>query len=79
MALEEEPAGVDGGDAGNAQGGGVGEEEVAGALQGPERANKNWKQILAEFEPPPLDPAIEEELREFVERRKREGGAPTDF
>ena len=26
-----------------------------------------------------MDPAIEEELREFVERRKREGGAPTDF
>jgi trimethylamine--corrinoid protein Co-methyltransferase len=34
---------------------------------------------LAEFEPPALDPAIEEELRDFVERRKREGGAPTDF
>ena len=45
----------------------------------PERANKIWKQILAEFEAPPIDPAIDEELRDFVERRKAEGGAPTDF
>jgi trimethylamine--corrinoid protein Co-methyltransferase len=52
---------------------------AAGSVQTPERANKIWKQILAEFEPPPIDPAIAEELGEFVERRKREGGAPTDF
>ena len=52
---------------------------AAGSLQTPERANRIWKQILAEFEPPPLDPAIAEELGAFVERRKREGGAPTDF
>lgn len=51
----------------------------AGSIETPKRANAIWKQILAEFEPPPLDPAIEEELREFVKRRKREGGAPTDF
>jgi trimethylamine--corrinoid protein Co-methyltransferase len=53
--------------------------EEAGAVQTPERANKVWKAILAEFEPPPMDPAIKEELAAFVERRKREGGAPTDF
>jgi trimethylamine--corrinoid protein Co-methyltransferase len=53
--------------------------ELAGSVQTPERANKIWKQILADFEPPAMDPAIAEELREFVERRKREGGAPTDF
>jgi trimethylamine--corrinoid protein Co-methyltransferase len=52
---------------------------AAGSMQTPERANRLWKQILAEFEPPPIDPAIAEELQEFVERRKREGGAPTDF
>jgi trimethylamine--corrinoid protein Co-methyltransferase len=28
---------------------------------------------------PPLDPAIREELDAFVDRRRREGGAPTDF
>ncbi|MEZ5776483.1 MAG: trimethylamine methyltransferase family protein [Hyphomicrobiaceae bacterium] len=53
--------------------------EEAGAEQTPERAMRIWKQILAEFEPPPMDPAIKEELTAFVERRKREGGAPTDF
>ena len=52
---------------------------MSGAVETPERATAIWKNILAEFEPPPLDPAIEEELRDFVERRKREGGAPTDF
>jgi trimethylamine--corrinoid protein Co-methyltransferase len=53
--------------------------EQDGSTPTPERANRIWKQILAEFEPPPIDQAIEEELREFVERRKAEGGAPTDF
>ncbi|MGF1502472.1 MAG: trimethylamine methyltransferase family protein [Paracoccaceae bacterium] len=50
-----------------------------GAVRTPERANRVWKAILAEFEPPPIDAAIEDELRAFVERRKAEGGAPTDF
>jgi len=50
-----------------------------GSRDTPRRANGIWKKILAEFEPPPLDEAIDEELRDFVERRKREGGAPTDF
>ena len=31
------------------------------------------------FEPPPIDQGIKEELNEFVERRIKEGGAPTDF
>ncbi len=50
-----------------------------GAVQTPERANKIWKQILAEFEPPPIDAAIDEELQAFVAKRKEEGGAPTDY
>jgi trimethylamine--corrinoid protein Co-methyltransferase len=50
-----------------------------GSVQTPERANGLWKKILAEFVPPPIDAAILSELSEFVERRKREGGAPTDF
>ena len=44
-----------------------------------ERANKMWKQILSEFEPPAIDEAIREELEAFVAKRKEEGGAPTDF
>jgi len=50
-----------------------------GSQQTPERANKIWKQIIAEFEAPPIDQAIDEELQAFVAKRKEEGGAPTDF
>jgi trimethylamine--corrinoid protein Co-methyltransferase len=53
--------------------------EERGGIQTPERANNKWKQILKEFEAPPMDAAIREELEAFVERRKEEGGAPTDF
>ena len=44
-----------------------------------QRANKIWKKIINEFEPPPIDISIKEELRSFVDRRISEGGAPTDF
>jgi len=50
-----------------------------GAVWTAERARRLWKAILAEFEPPPMDEAVRDELAAFVERRKREGGAPTDF
>ena len=53
--------------------------EAAGAEWTPQRANKIWKQILAEFEAPAMDPGIAEELTAFVAKRKEEGGAPTDF
>ena len=53
--------------------------EERGAKSTPERANQIWKDILANFEAPPLDEAIHDELVEFVDRRKKEGGAPTEF
>ncbi|WP_223475473.1 trimethylamine methyltransferase family protein [Oricola indica] len=53
--------------------------EDRGAVTTVERANKVCKQILAEYEEPPIDEGIREELEAFVEKRKREGGAPTDF
>lgn len=53
--------------------------EAAGAVWTPERAHHMFKEIIGSFEAPPLDEAIREELAAFVERRKREGGAPTDF
>ena len=53
--------------------------EVAGAVWTPERAHQIYKQILADYTPPPMDEAIREELEAFVARRKQEGGAPTDF
>ncbi len=43
-----------------------------GSLDTAQRANKLWKQLLEEYEAPPLDVAIEQELREFIERRERE-------
>ena len=50
-----------------------------GAVETVERANRVMKQILAEYEPPPLDEGVRDELGDFVARRKQEGGAPTDF
>jgi trimethylamine--corrinoid protein Co-methyltransferase len=47
----------------------------AGALTAAQRANAIWKQLLAEYQPPPIDPAIDEALKAFVARRKEEGGA----
>ena len=49
-----------------------------GAETAAHRANTIWKQLLREYQQPPLDPAIEEALMDFVERRKREGGAPAN-
>jgi trimethylamine--corrinoid protein Co-methyltransferase len=34
------------------------------------RANATWKQILSEYEQPPLDPAIEEELIAYADKRR---------
>ena len=47
-----------------------------GGVQARERANAVWKQMLAEYEQPPLDPGIAEALEDFVARRRAEGGAP---
>jgi len=44
-----------------------------------EKANRVWKDRLASYEEPHIDPAIRDELDAFVERRIAEGGAPTDF
>ena len=41
-----------------------------------QRATAIWKQLLAEYQPPPLDPAIAEALSAYVARRKEEGGVP---
>ncbi|OWU73116.1 trimethylamine methyltransferase family protein [Phaeobacter sp. 22II1-1F12B] len=53
--------------------------EAAGAVWTPERAHALFKLIIENFEEPPMDVAIREELAAFVARRKEEGGAPTDF
>ncbi|MEO8273932.1 MAG: trimethylamine methyltransferase family protein [Chloroflexota bacterium] len=43
-----------------------------GARTATERANRIWKQLLAEYQPPPLAPGAAEALDAFVVRRKRE-------
>ena len=53
--------------------------DLAGGVWTAERAHGIFKEIIANFEEPPMDAGIKEELAAFVEKRKREGGAPTDF
>jgi trimethylamine--corrinoid protein Co-methyltransferase len=43
-----------------------------GARTATERANRIWKQLLAEYVPPPLEAGRAEELDAFVDRRKAE-------
>lgn len=43
-----------------------------GALDASQRANKVWKQLLEEYEAPPIDNALQEALLNYVERRERE-------
>ncbi|MFK7754351.1 MAG: trimethylamine methyltransferase family protein [Sedimentitalea sp.] len=41
-----------------------------GAKTATQRANGIWKQVLRDYEKPPIDPAVEEELEAYVARRK---------
>ncbi|MBS0580070.1 MAG: trimethylamine methyltransferase family protein [Proteobacteria bacterium] len=47
-----------------------------GAKTATQRAGEVWRETLAAFQPPPMEPAVLEQLTAFVERRRREGGAP---
>lgn len=53
--------------------------QIDGAVWTAERAHRIFKDILADYEEPPMDAGIRSELQDFVARRKQEGGAPTDF
>ena len=53
--------------------------QEAGSPDAMQKANAEWKKRLALYEEPTIDAAIAEELTEFVERRKEEGGIATDF
>ncbi|HKL68439.1 trimethylamine methyltransferase family protein [Salibaculum sp.] len=53
--------------------------DLAGGVWTAERAHLMFKEIIANFEAPPMEAGRREELRDFVARRKAEGGAPTDF
>jgi trimethylamine---corrinoid protein Co-methyltransferase len=44
--------------------------EAEGAKDMIQRANTLWKKQLEEYEPPPLDPAVDEALLDYIGRRK---------
>jgi len=44
--------------------------QEAGSVDTQTRANQIWKQTLKDYQQPPLDPAIDEELTAYVTRRK---------
>ncbi len=45
---------------------------AAGGQDAAQRANTIWKDVLAQYEQPPLDPAIQEALDDYVARREKE-------
>jgi len=44
--------------------------EIDGAQDAAVRANARWKRMLAEYQPPPLDDGIHEELRAWMDARR---------
>jgi trimethylamine--corrinoid protein Co-methyltransferase len=44
--------------------------EAEGRKDTPQRANAIWKKMLADYEPPPIDPGTDEALQEFIRKRK---------
>ena len=52
---------------------------AAGKPEAWQRANAVFKQALAEYQEPFMEPERRAALDEFVARRKAEGGSPTDF
>jgi trimethylamine--corrinoid protein Co-methyltransferase len=48
--------------------------QEAGSPDATRHANRVYKQILNEYQPPVLEPPIREELEAFVARRKEQGG-----
>jgi len=51
----------------------------AGRPEAARKANQLVKTFLTEYEEPPIDPAVTDELTEFVARRTAEGGVPVDY
>ncbi len=44
--------------------------ELEGSQDMAQRANAEWKRSLAEYEPPDIDPALDEALTAFIEQKK---------
>jgi len=48
--------------------------EIAGSKDATARATEIWQRALDEYEQPPMDPAIREELDAYIAQRKEEIG-----
>ena len=46
--------------------------EERGSKDAQSRAFDRWKQLLGDYEAPPIDPAVDEALLDFVARRNNE-------
>ena len=44
-----------------------------GSVTAEQRANQIWKQLLGDYEQPAIDAGIDDELKDYVARAKREG------
>lgn len=53
--------------------------QEAGAPEAAQKAHSVYQQALREYQAPPIDEAIREEINEFVAKRTAEGGVKTDF
>jgi len=52
--------------------------QEAGSEDTQQRANRIWKSLLENYRQPPLDPAIDEQLQAYVDRRKAGAPPPAD-
>ena len=46
--------------------------QAEGAQDAQQRAHQKYRQLLADYTPPSLDPAVDEALQAFMARRKQE-------
>jgi trimethylamine--corrinoid protein Co-methyltransferase len=44
--------------------------QEGGSIDATRRANRLWQELLAAYEPPPMEPGVAEEIASFVARRK---------
>ncbi len=44
--------------------------EESGSVDAARRANQRWKDVLARYQPPPMDPGVDAALKDYVARKK---------
>ncbi len=53
--------------------------QLDGSPEAWQKANKIWKQALEDYQEPPIEAAIVEELDAFIDKRVKEGGVGVDY